>query len=160
MDESSNEKRTDGHNVPLEDVDATARAQGTTRAKVLQNMAGGSQPPQDVTHADQQEATNQDGLSQEYDSDQLQSNTAGRQDGYNETQGTGYGQSQNTTGQPADATPQAQDDYDPTHSGVRHAQNRPGTRPPTPGRETGTSWGEDQQMGATTDTPDRKNPAG
>jgi hypothetical protein len=153
MDESSKEKRTNEQNVPLEDVDATARAQGTTRAKVLQNMAGGSQAPQDVTH------TNQDGLSQEYDSDQLQSNPSDRQDGYSETQGTGYGQSQNNTGQPADAK-QAQNDYDPTHSGVRHAQNRPGTRPPTPGRETGTSWGEDQQMGETTDTPDRKNPAG
>ena len=98
-------------------------------------------------------------MSQEYNSDQFQSSPAGRQDGYSETQGTGYGQSQNTTGQPADA-PQSQDNYDPTHSGVRHAQNQPGTRPQAPGRETGTSWGEDQQMGATTDTPDRKNPAG
>ena len=155
---SSDEKRADEQNVPLEDIDAAAKAQGTTRAKVLQNIEGGTQSPQDVTNAGQG-ATNQGGFSQEYNNDQFQSDPSGRQDGYSETQGVGYGQAQNTTGQPADAT-QAQDTYDPTHSGVRHAQNQPGTRPPTPGRETGTSWGEDQQMGATTDTPDRENPAG
>ena len=163
---SSNEKRTDGQNVPLENVDAAAKAEGTTRAKVLRDVADGAQSPQDVGHAGQQGnasagqgATNQDVFSQEYNSDQFQSNPSGRQDGYNETQGAGYGQAQNTAGQPADAT-QAQSGYDPAHSGVRHAQNQPGTRPPAPGRETGTSWGEDQQMGETTDTPDRKNPAG
>jgi hypothetical protein len=164
MDRITNEKHTDEHNVPLEDVDAIAREEGTTRAKILEEIASGARSPElasaaqgnmPVDHGD----TQQNGLSQEYNSDQFQSNPSGRQDGYSETQGAGYGQAQNAAGQPADAT-QAQNDYDPTHSGVRHAQNKPGTRPPDPGRETGTAWGEDQQMGATTDTPDRKNPAG
>jgi hypothetical protein len=158
MARSSDEKHNSGEKAPLEDIDAIAKAKGTTRAKVLQDSAGGTRSAQDGTHANQQGnasagqgTTNQDTFSQEYNSDQFQSSSTGRQDGYSETQGT--------DGQSEDAT-QAQDSYDPTHSGVRHAQNRPGTRPPTPGRETGTSWGEDQQMGATTDTPDRKNPAG
>jgi len=155
-----NENNIDEHDVSLEDIDAIAKAKGTTRAKVLQDTTRGTQSTQDDTHANQQgntttghEHPHQDGFTPEYNSDQFQSNPVGRQDGYSETQGAGYGQSQNTTGQPS------QDHYDPAHSGVRHAQNRPGTRPPTPGRETGTSWGEDQQMGTTTDTPDRKNPA-
>ncbi len=152
MTESSDEKQVNGQNVPLEDIDAAAKAQGTTRAKA----ADGVQSSKTATHASQQGNAP---AGQEYNGDQFQSGSSARQDGYSETQGTGYGQSQNAAGQPADAT-QAQGGYDPTHSGVRHAQNRPGTRPPTPGRETGTSWGEDQQMGATTDTPDRKNPAG
>jgi hypothetical protein len=153
----SDEKRAEEQNTTLEDIDAAAKARGTTRAKVLQDIADGTQSAQDVTHAGQR-TTKQDSFSQEYNSDQFQSNPSGRQDGYSETQGTGYKQSSTTDGQAVDAT-QPQDNYDPTHSGVRHAQNRPGTRPPTPGRETGTSWGQDQQMGATTDTPDRKNPA-
>ena len=164
MDGISNEKQTDGQNTPLEDVDAIAREEGTTRAKILQEIANGTRSPELASAAQGEPSVNggssqQSGFSQEYNSDQFQSGPSNRQDGYNETQGTGYGQSQNAVGQAADAT-QAQNDYDPTHSGVRHAQNQPGTRPPNPGRETGTSWGEDQQMGATTDTPDRKNPAG
>lgn len=74
------------------------------------------------------------------------------QNGYRDTQGSGYGS-------PAGDNAPAQEGYDPTHSGVRHAQNRPGKSVDTPGRETGTSWGEDQQMGYTTDTPNRRNPA-
>jgi len=151
----SDEKRAEEQKTTLEDIDAAAKARGTTRAKVLQDIADGTQSAQDITHAGQR-TTKQDGLNQEYDSDQLQSNPVGRQDGYSETQG-GYEQ-YNSAGQPAHDI-ESQDAYDPTHSGVRHAQNRPGTRPPTPGRETGTAWGQDQQMGATTDTPDRKNPA-
>jgi hypothetical protein len=163
MDGISNEKQTDAQNMPIEDIDAIAREEGTTRAKILQEISDGTRSPE-LTSAAQgntsidQGDSQQNGFSQEYDSNQFQSNPSGRQDGYSETQGAGYGQAQNATGQPADAT-QAQNDYDPTHSGVRHAQNQPGTRPPVPGRETGTSWGEDQQMGETTDTPDRKNPA-
>jgi hypothetical protein len=164
MDRITNEKHTDEHNMPLEDIDAIAKEEGTTRAKILQEIASGARSPELASAAQGepsvgQGASQQGGFSQEYNSDQFQSSPSNRQDGYNETQGTGYGQTQNTAGQPVDAT-QAQNDYDPTHSGVRHAQNQPGTRPPAPGRETGTSWGEDQQMGATTDTPDRKNPAG
>jgi len=157
MDRNTDGKQTDEHNMPLEDIDEIAREEGTTRAKILQEIASGTRSPE-LTNAAQGNIP-ESGLSQEYASDQFQSSSSSRQDGYSETQGTGYGQAQNATGQPADAT-QAQNDYDPTHSGVRHAQNRPGTRPPIPGRETGTSWGQDQQMGATTDTPDRENPAG
>jgi hypothetical protein len=164
MDGTSNEKQTDAQSLPIEDIDAIARQEGTTRAKILQEISSGARSPELTSAAEgntsvDQGDSQQNGLSQEYNSDQLPSGPSSRQDGYSETQGAGYGTAQNTIGQPADAT-QAQSDYDPTHTGVRHAQNQPGTRPPTPGRETGTSWGEDQQMGATTDTPDRKNPAG
>jgi hypothetical protein len=72
-------------------------------------------------------------------------------DGYKDTQGMGYDQHSNTD--------QAQQRDDPAHSGVQHAQNQPGKQVDTPGRETGTAWGKDQQMGYSTDTPDRRNPA-
>ena len=72
-------------------------------------------------------------------------------DGYKDTQGMGYDQHRNAD--------QAQQGYDPAHSGVRHAQNQLGKQVDTPGRETGSAWGEDQQMGYSTDTPDRRNPA-
>jgi hypothetical protein len=156
MADNANDDRK--QDVSLEDIDARARAEGTTRAKIQQQIASGAQASQDVSGASQQpDAPTGQGISNEQTFDQVQSGQ--QQDGYRDTQGTGYGQAQNTVGQPADANA-AQNDYDPSHSGVRHAQNQPGTRPPTPGRETGTSWGEDQQMGSTTDTPDRKNPAG
>lgn len=130
---------TDNHgdkrNITLQDIDEAAQAAGTTREKVLQNISDVAQPS-------------------------AQSPTSHRrQDGYLETQGRGYGNSENHYGEPSGAN-SAQQGYDPAHSGVRHAKNQPGTRVETPGRETGTSWGEDQQMGQTTDTPDRRNPAG
>ncbi|HTK08879.1 MAG TPA: hypothetical protein VL485_17040 [Ktedonobacteraceae bacterium] len=81
-----------------------------------------------------------------------------RQDGYADTQGPDYDDSQRTYGRPARDTP-AQQGYDPAQSGVRPAKNQPGRRVDTPGRDTGTSWGQDEQMGSTTDTPDRQNPA-
>lgn len=81
------------------------------------------------------------------------------QDGYRDTQGSGYGQGQNENSQSGDTNAPAQQGYDPTHSGVRHAQNEPGKSVDVPGRETGTAWGEDQQMGYTTDTSDRENPS-
>ena len=58
-----------------------------------------------------------------------------------------------------DAVAQSQQGYDPTYSGVRHSKNCPGVRVDAPGRETVTAWGQDLQMGSTSDTPDRKNPA-
>ena len=140
-DNGNDERKQD---VSLEDIDARARAEGTTRAKIQQQIAAGEQAPQDVSGASQQpDAPTGQGISNEQTFDQVQPDQ--QQDGYRDTQGAGYGQSQDTVGQPADANA-AQDDYDPSHSGVRHAQNQPGMRPPTPGRETGTSWGEDQQM--------------
>jgi Mg-chelatase subunit ChlI len=126
----------DKRNITLQDIDAAAEAAGTTREKVLQNISDVAQPSQQNVTSHRQ-----------------------RQDGYQETQGEGYGNSENHYGEPANSNP-AQQGYDPAHSGVRHAKNQPGKSVETPGRETGTSWGEDQQMGYTTDTPDRRNPAG
>lgn len=82
------------------------------------------------------------------------------QNGYRETQGSGYDQEPHSPTQVSeDAAARSQQGYDPAHSGVRHAQNQPGEHVDAPGRETGTAWGEDLQMGSTTDTRDRKNPA-
>ncbi len=74
-------------------------------------------------------------------------------DGLKDTLGSGYDAQQagNNPGM-------AQQGYDPTHSGIRHAQNTPGQTVDTPGRDVGSSWGEDEQMGSSTDTPDRRNP--
>lgn len=125
----------DKRNITLQDIDAAAQAAGTTREKVLQNIS-------DVAQTSQQSTT---------------SSARPRQDGYLETEG--YGHTEERYGEPASTNP-AQQGYNPAHSGARHAKNQPGKRVETPGRETGTSWGEDQQMGYTTDTPDRRNPAG
>jgi hypothetical protein len=129
-----------GHkrNITLQDLDAAAQAAGTTREKVLANIS-------DVTQTSQQNAT---------------SFARPRQDGYLETEGTeGYGGTEERSGEPTNTNP-AQQGYNPAYSGARHAKNQPGKQVETPGRETGTSWGNDQQMGYTTDTPDRRNPAG
>ncbi|HEV2654870.1 MAG TPA: hypothetical protein VGT82_07920, partial [Ktedonobacteraceae bacterium] len=40
--------------VSLEDIDARARAEGTTRAKIQKQIASGEQGPQDVSGASQQ----------------------------------------------------------------------------------------------------------
>jgi len=128
---------TDNHgdkrNITLQDIDAAAEAAGTTREKVLQNISAVSSQQDTRSHS--------------------------LQDGYLETEGESYGSSGKQYAQSPDANP-AQQGYDPAQSGVRRAKNQPGTPAATPGRETGTSWGEDQQMGYTTDTPDRRNPAG
>ncbi len=72
-------------------------------------------------------------------------------DGLRDTLGSNYDPQQTNPGM-------AQQGYDPTHSGTRHAQNTPGEVVDTPGRDVGSSWGEDEQMGASTDTADRRNP--
>ncbi len=72
-------------------------------------------------------------------------------DGYRLSEGSEYS--------PQPTRDEQQDDYDPTHSGVRHAQNRPGERTNGPGREGRTGWAEQLQMGQSTDEPQRKNPA-
>ncbi|SRR5579883_2179942 len=72
-------------------------------------------------------------------------------DGYSMNQGRDYSQAQ--PGQ------EQEDYYDPTHSGVRHAQHKPGTRVNTPGREGQPAWAEQLQMGRSADTPQRDNPA-
>jgi hypothetical protein len=70
-------------------------------------------------------------------------------DGYAQTEGGDYPQPQRDE----------REGYDPTHSGVRHAPNKPGAPTSAPGREEGTAWGEQRENGKTTDIPARKNPA-
>ena len=89
-----------------------------------------------------------------------QSGSERMQNGYRENQGSGYDEEQHSpTPVSEDAVARAHQGYDPTHSGVRHAKNRPGEHVDAPGRETGTAWGQDLQMGSTTDARDQKNPA-
>jgi hypothetical protein len=109
-----------------------------------ENQAGYNQHQEDY-----KDPQNQDGS--HYDESQ-------RRDGYADTQGQGSGDSKSSYGKPISDTP-AQQGYDARKSGVKPAQNQPGRRADSPGRETGTSWGQDEQMGYATDRPDRKNPA-
>ena len=74
-------------------------------------------------------------------------------DGLKDTLGSGYDPHQDGTN-----PGMAQQGYDPTHSGTRQSQNTPGQVVDTPGRDVGSSWGEDEQMGSSTDTADRRNP--
>ncbi len=91
-------------------------------------------------HIDQQTSADADQVSQ----DRLQ-------DGYSLNEGSDY------SSQPSNE--EQQTGYDPAHSGVRHAQNKPGMRTNNPGREGQGGWAEQLQMGQTSDTPHRKNPA-
>lgn len=70
-------------------------------------------------------------------------------DGYAQTEGGDYPQPRRDE----------REGYDPTHSGVRHAPNKPGAPTSAPGREEGTVWAEQRENGMTTDIPARKNPA-
>ncbi|GCE20603.1 hypothetical protein [Dictyobacter kobayashii] len=70
-------------------------------------------------------------------------------DGYAMTQGE----------EPAEPQRDEREGYDPAHSGVRHAQNKPGAPTQTPGRDEGTAWSSQEQMGSLRDTFDQKNPA-
>lgn len=81
-----------------------------------------------------------------------------RRDGYRETEGPAYGDSRSGYGTPEGGLAPAEQGYDPAHSGVQPAKHKPGETINAPGRDTGTAWGENQQMGLT-DTPNR-NPAG
>jgi hypothetical protein len=128
----------------LQDIDAAAEAAGTTREKILQNISTEGQKY--IRH---QAASGQQPGGDFYDRPR---------DGYRGTEGAGYGQPRNSYARPESTIP-AQQGYDPARSGVREAHDQPGKPVESPGRETGIAWGEDQQMGYTTDTPDRKNPA-
>ncbi len=75
-----------------------------------------------------------------------------RNDGQQDTFGSGYDQQQSNPDM-------AQRGYDATQSGTQSAQNTPGEVVDTPGRDTGSSWGEAEQMGTSTDTANRKNPS-
>lgn len=164
-------------NVTLEDIDAAAEAAGTTREKVIENINAAAkenvphhawgearnQPAQaDVDYGvSQSESTaEQQRLPQDPDS-QLTYHTdaSGNQhlmrDGYAETERGGYGPVENQAGH---AASNAQEGYDPTQSGVRRSKRQPGQQVNEPGRETGTAWGEELEMGET-DNPHRTNPA-
>jgi hypothetical protein len=134
----------DQRNITLQDIDAAAEAAGTTREKVLQNISSGGQ-----RYMSSQASADQQPEGDIYDRPR---------DGYRDTEGAGYGQTENSYARPEGTIP-AQQGYDPAHSGARQSRREPGKRVESPGRETGIAWGEDQQMGYTTDTPDRKNPA-
>lgn len=73
-------------------------------------------------------------------------------DGMRDTEGSGYDQLQ---GDPS----RAEQTANPNRSGVQPAINTPGEVVNTPGRETGDAWGMDEQMGSSTGTSDRRNPA-
>ncbi|GCE06587.1 hypothetical protein [Dictyobacter aurantiacus] len=70
-------------------------------------------------------------------------------DGYAMTQG----------GETAQPRRNETEGYDPTHSGVRRPPNKPGAPTETPGRDEGTAWSSQEQMGSLKDTYDEKNPA-
>ncbi len=90
---------------------------------------------------------NQDGMYSESQGD-LQP----RNDGLRDTFGSDTNQQQNNPGM-------AQQGYDATKSGAKRAQNTPGEVVDTPGRDVGSAWGEDEQMGSSTDTSERRNPS-
>ncbi len=103
-------------------------------------------------HTQPQSGYNESAYNQPGTYSQSQGDLKPDMNGVQDTQGSGYGQG---AGNSRNA-----ERGDPAQSGVRTAQNTPGESVDTPGRETGTAWGEDQQMGSTTDTSDRSNPAG
>ena len=125
------------------------------------NVGGYSQPESGFGpdaqggFAQSQSGYNQSGYNQPGTYSEAQGDLQPRNDGLQDTLGSGY----DPHDEGVNAADMSQQGYDPTHSGVRHAQNNPGQAVDTPGREVGTSWGEDQQMGSSTDTPDRRNPS-
>jgi hypothetical protein len=167
----------DERNITLADIDTAAEAAGTTREKVINNINTTVQRKQ--PHHAWGEAKNQSaqdeidyGASRHERVDEQQNlpkdpdsqltyhkDASGHQhlmrDGYAETEGSGYGRVENSVGH---AHRNAQEGYDPTQSGVRRSKRRPGEEVDEPGRETGTAWGEELEMGKT-DNPSRRNPA-
>lgn len=164
--------------ISLQDVDAAAEAAGSTREKVIENINSGTQSnlphrawnevqgPSDQSEIDY--GISRSEKVQEHQDVTLDSDTglthrndaSGHEhlmrDGYAETQGSDYGVIDNGVGRTLN---NAQEGYDPAHSGVRHAKNQPGKQFDEPGRETGTAWSEDLQMGKTDNPEERRNPA-
>ena len=167
----------DKRNVTLADIDAAAEAAGTTREKVIDNINAGvrkNQPHHAWGETKHQSAQNDIDYGEErggYTDEQqnlpldpdsqltYRKDVSGHQhlmrDGYAETERGGYGPVENSVGQ---THSNAQQGLDPAHSGVRRSKRRPGEKADEPGRETGTAWGEELEMGET-DNPRRKNPA-
>lgn len=166
-------------NISMHEIEAAAQAAGTTPEKVMENMNTSTRSnlphhawgeardnimgSSEIDYGISQSTTAEEeqALQQQVEENRLLHYTdeSGNQrllrDGYAETQGKGYGSTEPQKGHPQT---KAQEGYDPTHSGVRHAHNRPGERVESPGRETGTAYGEGLQNGQT-DAPDRRNPA-
>ena len=138
-----NDNHGDQRNITIQDIDAAAQAANTTRSDVVQNIANATQNQQGGAFG--QNINDQAGSYS-----QSQSGSGLRRDGYGDMQTGDYNQGQSVS--------QGQEGYDPGHSGVRHAQNQPGKRVDTPGEDSGTAWGENLQMGKTTDTPDQARP--
>ena len=97
----------DPRNITMQDLDQAARAAGTTRDRVLQNIMQGSQPGT---------SSNGQGQQGQQGNTQFQSH----QDDSNRSQ--------------AEENKYAQ------------AQAQPGTYQPSPGHESGTAWGQDQEQ--------------
>lgn len=156
----TNNDNTSGRQQPGEDVtniDWATEAAGTARERAGDNLSPEEQQQLSRRQRyNQQAAESEQNLADFYN--ESNDNTPLRQDGYQETEGSGYGESQNMVGQSAQENP-AQQGYDPAQSGTQPSRRKPGAKVPTPGRETGTAWAENEQMGYTTDTPDRGNPA-
>ncbi|GAC1359487.1 MAG: hypothetical protein NVS2B12_28020 [Ktedonobacteraceae bacterium] len=131
MNNDSNDQRD-------QDINAQATAAGTTPERLQKGRA------QQAGHATQASDQQTSAAPGKVNPDRLQ-------DGYGLNQGSDY------SAQPSEE--EQQDNYDPTHSGVRHAQNKPGMRTNNPGREGQGGWAEQLQGGQTSDTPNRKNPA-
>ena len=93
----------DPRNITMQDLDQAAKAAGTTRDRVLQNIMQGSQPG---------------------------------------STGNGQGQGGNTQFQSHQSDSnesQAQQNKD------AQAQSQPGEYQPSPGHQSGTAWGQDQE---------------
>jgi hypothetical protein len=172
------QKDINQRNISLRDLDAAAEAAGTTREKVIENINNGTQSslPQrawDEVQGPTDQSEIDYGISrsesvQEHqdvtpDSDSgltHRKDAPGHEhlmrDGYAETQGSAYGAIQNSVGH---APSDVQEGYDPAHSGVRRARGQPDRKVDEPGRDTGTAWREDLQMGKTDNPEERRNPA-
>ena len=97
-----------------------------------------------------QSGYNQSSYNQPGTYSQSQGDLRPRMDGLRDTQGSSYDSTLGSAGL-------AEKSGDPNMSGAQPAINTPGTVVDTPGLDTGSAWGMDEQMGSSTDTADRRN---
>ena len=107
------------NNDDRKDINAQAAASGTTPERIQK------QRDQAQDHAAQNSSQQTGAAPGQVNADQLQ-------DAYRLNEGGEY------AAQPSED--EQHDNYDPTHSGVRHAQNKPGERTNNPGREGQGGW--------------------
>ncbi|MBE3558941.1 MAG: hypothetical protein IMW89_06910 [Ktedonobacteraceae bacterium] len=151
MSKSNKKRKSRGSQADLpatsrQDVDTLARQMGTTRARAARQAAEEGRP---VNYY----ATQGAGKTRE----------AAEQSEQSEID---YGIPRDTCAEEEAERPdeqgviRAEEGYDPAQSGVRQSHKQPGKKAEAPGRESGTDWGEQLEMGLTTDTPEnRRNPA-